>query len=147
MLMITWPAAGATNLRDTDLTLVKLAEHCWEGGAVNCPIYHEDGPAVIIGNIQTTMTDLKANSISLPANGATGPAIVTFNDLRRLIRDIVYWPLRDFPLTTRVLADLSVSATAPRSPPTCAGSAPAASAKPLGQQCAQDGPIQPELRH
>ncbi|KAK3068675.1 hypothetical protein LTR53_013562 [Teratosphaeriaceae sp. CCFEE 6253] len=132
----------STNLRDTDLILVKLAEHCWEGGKAHCPIWDEDGPAVIIGNIQQTITDLKSNPISLSAQGSKGPAMVTYNDLRRLIRDIVYWPLRDFPLTVQVLHDLST-----RNGSSLADYAhnlrPRGLGEPLSEQCAKDGPYSP----
>lgn len=97
----------STNLRDTDLIFARLAEYCYEGGQPNCPMWHEDGPAAIAENVKNTIANFRHNPISIPGNFVDGPAVVTYNDLKRLIRDIVYKPLVEFPLTTQVLHELS----------------------------------------
>jgi len=97
----------STNLRDTDLMLVRLAEYCYEGGQQNCPIWHEDGPAVIAENVKNTITRFRYNPIGIPGNFTDGPTVVTYNDLKRLIGDIVYKPLAKFPITTQILYELS----------------------------------------
>ncbi|TKA78278.1 hypothetical protein B0A55_04752 [Friedmanniomyces simplex] len=132
----------STNLQDTDVIMVKLAEHCWDGGKTNCPIWDEDGPAVILTKVQETIAGLQKDPIGMPAEGDRGPAVVTWNDLLRLIRDIVYEPIREFPLTARVLHDLSERngtslATWIRS------QRPAGLGEPLSQQCETDGPYSP----
>lgn len=99
----------STNLRDTDLLFTKLASYCFSGGPDNCPIYHKDGPAVIAQNIQTTLTKLQSNPLSVPNVEGSGPQIATFNDFSAHLRDIVYNPLKYFPDTVRILYDLSNS--------------------------------------
>ncbi|KAK3673238.1 hypothetical protein LTR78_006783 [Recurvomyces mirabilis] len=132
----------STNLRDTDTTLVKLADYCWQGGNGNCPIWHEDGPAVIAANIISTVQDLKNDPIEVPEVSGAGPAIVTANDLARLIRDIVYNPLKYFPLTAHILRDLGT-----RNGTSLANWAreqlPAGLGEPLNKQCEQGGPYSP----
>ncbi|KAK5125923.1 hypothetical protein LTR85_011278 [Meristemomyces frigidus] len=129
----------STNLRDTDMTFVKLAEYCYDGGKDNCAIWHEDGPAVIAQNVQDTITDLRSNPVSVPGDAKHGPALVTYNDLRRLIRDIVYMPLRKFPFTAQVLHELSQ-----RNGTSLAAwshsQRPATLGEPLSAQCIADGP-------
>lgn len=131
----------STNLRDTDLTLVKLADYCFQGGAENCPIYDSDGPAAIIENIKDTMARFQHNPLSAPGNGTRGPRIVTYNDFKLLIRDIVYNPLLEFPLTTEVLRELGEGE--------CSKLAEWKAARrpilgePLSTQCKEDGPFSP----
>ena len=96
----------STNLRDTDLTFVKLAEYCYEGGPENCAIYDKDGPAMIAYNVQNTITELRSNPISIPGNSAHGPRVVTYNDWLVFVRDIVYHPLLYFPTTTQILHEM-----------------------------------------
>ncbi|KAK0838667.1 hypothetical protein LTR03_011845 [Friedmanniomyces endolithicus] len=132
----------STNLQDTDLIFLKLAEHCWEGGKDNCAIWDEGGPPAILMNVERTTTDLVANPISIPADATHAPAMVTWNDLRRLIRDIVYWPIRDFQFTAQVLHELSERngtslATWIRS------QRPSGLGEPLSKQCEIDGPYSP----
>ncbi|RMY59892.1 hypothetical protein D0865_01818 [Hortaea werneckii] len=134
-------AGGWTsNLNDTDLIFAKMAEHCWEGGA-NCALWDEDGPAVIAENVQKIMVDIMANPISVSGTEMHGPAVITNNDLKRLFRTVVYWPLRDFPFLARVLHDLSerngtsLALWLHEQRPDIG--------KPLSEACLQDGPYSP----
>lgn len=135
-------AGGWTsNLYDTDLTLVALADHCWEGGRRNCALWDKDGPAVVLENLQKTTTGLAKEPIPVPVERNRGPAVVTYNDLKRLFREIVYWPLRDFPRTTQILHDLSdrngtsLAAWAHDNRPKIG--------EPLSVRCLEEGPYSP----
>lgn len=132
-------AAGwSTNLRDTDILFAKLAEYCHEGGAENCALYDEDGPAVIAGKLQKAFAVLKHNPISIPGNSTTGPEIVTFNDLKRYIREIVYHPLRELPITAQILHEL-LEGHAPTLAKWKTEQRPALG-EPLSDKCFRDGP-------
>lgn len=101
-------AGGWTsNLRDTDLLFVRLASYCFEGGPQNCPIYNEDGPAVISQTVQDILANLKTNPVSVLDVEGRGPQIATLNDFSMHLRDIVYNPLKYFPVTTKILYELS----------------------------------------
>ncbi|KAI7023496.1 hypothetical protein KC355_g1693 [Hortaea werneckii] len=134
-------AGGWTsNLNDTDLIFAKMAEHCWEGGA-NCALWDEDGPAVIAENVQNIMANIMANPISVSGTEMHGPVVINNNDLKRLFRTVVYWPLRDFPFLARVLHDLSkrngtsLALWLHEQRPDIG--------KPLSEACLQDGPYSP----
>lgn len=131
----------STNLRDTDLIFAKLAEHCYDGGKEQCAIWHEDGPAVILNNVQRTIGEMRSTPISIPGNATHGPTVVTYNDVKRLIRDIVYSPLRDFPFTAQVLHDLSLRNGALLA--AWIQSQTPALGEPLSEQCLKDGPFNP----
>lgn len=130
-----------TNLRDTDLTFVKLADYCYQGGAENCALYDKDGPAVIVENIQAIFKGLKEDSIPVPGNSTHGPQVVTYNDLQTLIRDIVYKPLVQFPMTAQILHEVSQGEATTladwvraRRPDLSAG---------LSEKCLKEGPYSP----
>ena len=131
----------STNLVDTDLTFVKLAEYCYEGGVEHCPLWHEDGPAFIAADVQKIFADFRTNPIAVPGNSTHGPQIVTFDDLKHLIRDIVYNPLRDFPPTAKIIYEVGQGN----------GTALAAwklsqqpnLGDPISEQCKKDGPYSP----
>ncbi len=131
----------STNLRDTDLIFTKMTEYCFEGGAEHCPIWDKDGPAVISEKVKKAFTSLRHNPISVPGNSTNGPQIVTYNDLKRLIREIVYNPLRDLPLTTKVLHETlqgegtTLAAWKAEQHP--------AIGEQVSEQCKQDGPYSP----
>ncbi|KAK5175454.1 uncharacterized protein LTR77_000593 [Saxophila tyrrhenica] len=132
-------AAGwTTNLRDTDMLVAKFAEYCHEGGPGHCAMYHEDGPAVIAGNVQKAMTALKHNPISVSGNSTYGPEIVTDNDLKRLLRDIVYNPLRELPTTAQVMHEI-LQGSAPTLADWKRKSRPAIG-ESLSYECERDGP-------
>ncbi|OQO10087.1 hypothetical protein B0A48_04443 [Cryoendolithus antarcticus] len=97
----------STNLPDTDLEFVKLGEYCWLGGPTNCPLYDEDGPAAIIDNLAKIIANFIHEPIGIPGDAISGPVIVTYNDLKRVFRDIVYHPLREFTVTAQILYDIS----------------------------------------
>ena len=128
----------STNLRDTDLIFVKLAEYCFEGGPEHCAIYDKDGPAFIADNLKDVLTELRRNPISVPGNSTHGPQVATLNDLMLFIREIVYSPLLDFELTAQILHELSIGKATSllkwkvnRQPKL---------GEPLSQKCLKDGP-------
>lgn len=133
----------STNLRDTDLTFVKMTEYCYDGGRDNCPLWHEDGPAMISEIVQKTIADFEHNPISIPdPDGTSTPEVVTSNDLRRLFRDIVYGPLRDLPKTVQVLYELSQRNGTTLAKWT-ASDRPKHLGEPLSKKCKADGPYSP----
>jgi pimeloyl-ACP methyl ester carboxylesterase len=136
-------AAGwGTNLRDTDMLILKMAEYCFEGGASNCAIWHEDGPALIVGNIQKAFLTLQNNPIGVPGNKTHGPEIVTQSDLLNVFGQIVYHPLIYLPKTAEVLAELldgkgdALAAWKKEQRPKNIG-------EPLSEQCRIDGSYSP----
>lgn len=95
-----------TNLADTDLEFIKLAEYCWLAGPSKCLIYDEDGPAVIIDTLAAILANFTTNPIGVPGTSTSGPDVVTYDDLKRVFRTIVYNPLGDFTRTVRILAGI-----------------------------------------
>ncbi|KAK6403276.1 hypothetical protein LTR95_018980 [Oleoguttula sp. CCFEE 5521] len=129
----------STNLPDTDLEFVKLGEYCWLGGPTNCPLYDEDGPAAILDNVAKIIADFIHEPIGIPGDAVSGPGIVTYNDLKRVFRDIVYHPLREFTLTARILHDISQRNGSSLAAYKRAHFEPSLD-HPLSERCLSDGP-------
>ena len=136
----------STNLRDTDMLILKMAEYCYEGGADNCAIWDEDGPAVIVGKVQKAFAALQGNPIPVPGDKTHGPQLVTYNDLKRLIRDIVYHPLKELPRTTQILHELLNGEGTTLAAWTRDG-IPAGLGEPLSEQCPQGWPVLDIMPH
>jgi pimeloyl-ACP methyl ester carboxylesterase len=130
-----------TNLQDTDLLFAKLAEYCYEGGPENCAIFDDDGPAVIVANLQNTVARFKDNPIAIPGNKTSGPQVVMYNDLKLLFRDIVYHALLYFPLTAQILHELSIGSGA--SLAAWKSEQQPSLGTPLSPKCHKDGPYSP----
>ncbi|KAI7488884.1 hypothetical protein KC351_g1670 [Hortaea werneckii] len=79
--------------------------------------------------------------ISVPGTELHGPVVITHNDLKRLFRSVVYWPLRDLPFLAQVLHDLSdrngtsLALWLHEQRPNIG--------EPLSEACVQDGPYSP----
>jgi pimeloyl-ACP methyl ester carboxylesterase len=97
----------STNLRDTDMIFTKLGEYCFEGGRKNCAFFDPDGPAAIVEDFWAVINGLRHDPIPVPASDRFGPTAVTYSNLKRFIRDIVYNPILYFPKAVQVLHDLS----------------------------------------
>lgn len=130
-----------TNLPDTDLLVAKLAEYCYEGGPKNCALHDTDGPAVITMNLQSAIHKLKNNPIGVPGNNTAGPQIVTYTDLKYLLREIVYHPLLYFPLTAKVLNEI-IKGEGTTLAAWKANHRPKID-EHLSPECAKDGPFSP----
>ncbi|KAI9829951.1 MAG: hypothetical protein M1819_005923 [Sarea resinae] len=95
-----------TNLHDSDEMFHKFYEHCFNGGPDECPFYHSGGPKAIEATLESILASLKSQPLPVPASATRGPEIITYSDLKRLIFQTVYSPLKRFPILAQVLADL-----------------------------------------
>ena len=132
-------AAGwSTNLRDTDLLIPRLAEYCYAGGPDNCALFDKDGPTVIAAKVQKAFTILQHDPIAIQGNNTAGPSIVTYDDLKSLIQDIVYNPLLKLPLTAQILQELLEGGGTTLA--TWKAEQRPALGEPLSKKCLDDGP-------
>lgn len=95
-----------TNLQDTDLQIVKFGEYCWLGGPKNCPLYHADGPAVIVDRFSRIVQNLTSNPIGVPATSEHSADLATWSDLKQLFKSITYNPLTTFHSLAQILVQL-----------------------------------------
>ena len=96
-----------TNLDDTDVILDKFSLYCSQAGPSRCPFYTPGGPEAIKVIFHETVEFLKGDPIGVFGTGAIYPDIVTYTDMKWLIREAVYSPLQYWPRLAQVLSDLS----------------------------------------
>ncbi|QIW97717.1 hypothetical protein AMS68_003235 [Peltaster fructicola] len=130
-----------TNLQDTDMAFLKLAEYCWAGGRDNCPLWHEDGPAAIIDRVVGILEKFRQNPVGRQGNATHGPASVNHHDYETMIRSLVYNLLRDFPVIVQTLHELEQN-RAPMLEAFKVSQTPPIG-KPLSKSCLTDGPYSP----
>jgi hypothetical protein len=56
--------------------------------------------------LESTISALKDDPISVPASSTRGPEIITYSDVRQLVFQAVYTPLEQFPEMADLLADV-----------------------------------------
>lgn len=84
-----------------------LNDHCLTQILVGCPLHIPGGSAGIKTLFYQTVEFLKGDPIIVPASGALSPDIITFTDVKLLIREAVYAPLQFWPALAQILSDLS----------------------------------------
>ena len=94
------------NLQDTDVILDKFAEYCDTSGPEKCLLYTEGGVEAIKLTIATIVQSLKYNPIGVPGHGTIAPDLITYSDLKLLMREALYFPIQLWPNFTRILHDL-----------------------------------------
>lgn len=82
----------STNLDDTDVLLDKFSKYCYKSGLGNCALYTEGSAQGIKQFFINTVNSLKVNPIGVPANGALAPDLITYTNLKWMVREAVYSP-------------------------------------------------------
>jgi pimeloyl-ACP methyl ester carboxylesterase len=95
------------NLNDTDKIMSKFYEYCSEAGPEKCAMNIGNSSSSDIQNsVETLISSLHEDPISVPGNSTRSPAIVTYLDVLSMFRTMLYRPLHYFPEMAELLADL-----------------------------------------
>ena len=95
------------NLLDTDILLDKLSHYCHEAGSEACALYRADGAPAIKHHFKDTVEGLKQHPVGVAAHGdVLTPDLITYSDVKNLIRTSVYAPIQFFPTLATLLSDL-----------------------------------------
>ncbi|KAK8078468.1 alpha/beta-hydrolase [Apiospora saccharicola] len=95
---------------DADKIMEAFFAACHGAGPARCA-FHDATPAAIEARYWALLATLRQRPVLLPAhaNATESPAVpqlVTYSDLQRLVRTVLYKPLYEFPELARVLAAL-----------------------------------------
>lgn len=93
------------NLQDTDIIFDKFCEYCHEAGPTLCPLA-SDSPSRIKSHIQNLLENLRTNPCPVPGTRNRGPDIITYSDVRQLMKLSVYSPMARFQDMAQFLFDL-----------------------------------------
>lgn len=92
---------GPNVVMDADAIFNRFGEYCHKAGPEGCPFYAEGGSDTINNAYWTIENQLRNTSLPVMASTTRGPEIVTWTDLKNILRVAVYQPLLAF----HVLAD------------------------------------------
>ncbi|KAI9761942.1 MAG: cytoskeletal protein binding protein [Chaenotheca gracillima] len=95
-----------TNLMDTDAILDQFCKYCHEAGPERCALY-SDSPDDIKIWFNSIVTSMKGNPLPVEALGGRGPDVITYSDVRGLIKDSVYKPVERFSSMAQLMVDVS----------------------------------------
>jgi pimeloyl-ACP methyl ester carboxylesterase len=131
---------GPDSIVDADAIFDRLAFYCDTAGLAGCPLYTQGGPAAIKAAYLELEAALYNSSVPVAPSATRGPEIVTWTDLKTILRISVYQPLWVFPLLAhyaKSLAEGDGSAIADFKQRFRSPSCPS-------DQCIQTGPWSPE---
>ncbi|KAL9621757.1 MAG: hypothetical protein Q9160_003875 [Pyrenula sp. 1 TL-2023] len=94
------------NLQDTDAILDTFCEYCHQSGPENCPFYQGGGPLEIKEAFNLVHDQIWKDPLPIRATGSSGPDVITWSDLKALVKDAVYHPIDRFPHMAKSLRGL-----------------------------------------
>ncbi|KAL2428107.1 hypothetical protein ABEF91_007129 [Exophiala dermatitidis] len=96
------------NLVDTDLILHKVWRYCSEAGPDRCPFWRPGGPQAIHAVYEKLLHDIWDDPLSVPGdNRRRGPEIVTWTDVKMVVKNALYQPVMLGPLMAELLQDIT----------------------------------------
>ncbi|KAL2823829.1 TAP-like protein-domain-containing protein [Aspergillus cavernicola] len=97
--------AGPDPIGDSDAIFEKFARYCDAAGE-ECPLYAAGGPAVIQESYKALEKSLLNTSMAVLPSTTRGPEVVTWTDLKTVLRIGVYQPLAGFAFLAEIASDL-----------------------------------------
>ncbi|KAE9368541.1 hypothetical protein N431DRAFT_60319 [Stipitochalara longipes BDJ] len=95
------------NLLDTDKVMLRFYDYCSQAGADNCAMNTNNASSSSIQySIESFLSSLREDPISVPGNNTRGPTIITYSDLMAMFRVMLYRPLEYFTQMAELLADV-----------------------------------------
>lgn len=95
------------NLRDTDHILEKLFIYCDEAGPEQCRFWRTGGPQAIQAAYEKLLHDIWDDPLSVVGDQRRGPEIITWSDLKMVVKDALYQPLIFGPIMAELLQDIT----------------------------------------
>ncbi|PYH42471.1 putative proteinase [Aspergillus saccharolyticus JOP 1030-1] len=127
---------GPNPIADADAIFDRFAQYCDAVGADQCPFYVAGGATAIKQAYQELEDALYNASLPVMASSSRGPELVTWTDLKIILRTAMYQPIQGFPPLAQHASELARgdgSAVADLKSSARASSCPSA-------QCVQAGP-------
>lgn len=95
------------NLQDTDAVFDKFCEYCHEAGPETCPLaIRDDSAQGVKARVEQAYVDIQTEPIPVLASETRGPDIITYSDVKTMMKRPLYSPLTKFDTMARLLSDL-----------------------------------------
>ncbi|CEJ61201.1 hypothetical protein PMG11_09739 [Penicillium brasilianum] len=98
---------GPSVVVDADAIFARFGEYCHEAGPEACPFYAEGGSDTINEAYWAIENQLLNASLPVMASATRGPEVVTWTDLKNILRVAVYQPLLAFPVLANHVSELA----------------------------------------
>lgn len=98
---------GPNPIRDADAIFDRFGLYCDAAGPEGCPLYTAGGPETIKEAFMALDAKVHNASIPVTASQTRGPEVITWTDVRTLLRIALYQPLLAFPLFAQYLGKLN----------------------------------------
>ncbi|OKP15060.1 hypothetical protein PENSUB_3041 [Penicillium subrubescens] len=98
---------GPNVVMDADAIFDRFGEYCHEAGPEGCPLYAEGGSDTINDAYWTIENQLLNTSLPVMASATRGPEVVTWTDLKNILRVAVYQPLLAFHVLAGHVSELA----------------------------------------
>ncbi len=95
------------NLADTDEVLSRFMLYCQKAGPEKCNFWRSGGPQAIEAAYKKLLTDIWDDPLSVPGTAHRGPQIITWTDLKLIVKDALYSPLWSFPIMADMMQDIT----------------------------------------
>lgn len=95
-------------LKDVDKILDKFFSYCYEAGPEECSFFVSGGPGEIKEAYQDLLQDIFDHPRGVPSSAIRGPDVITWSDVKSMIRLGMYLPLVFMPMAADLLTDISM---------------------------------------
>lgn len=99
--------AWFSNLADADRILERFFFYCDQAGPDKCHFYTTGGPSAIRDVYDKLIHDIFKVPLSVPASHTRGPDVITWSDIKSMVRLGMYQPLQFLELVADLLTDVT----------------------------------------
>ncbi|KAL4894901.1 hypothetical protein BDV59DRAFT_165593 [Aspergillus ambiguus] len=98
---------GVIPIIDADAIFDRFAAYCHTVGSRGCPFHAEGGSDAIKTAYYALEGRLRNVSIPVPATDFRGPEVITWTDLKTVLRVAMYQPLAAFPMLAKYASEMA----------------------------------------
>ncbi|THX27402.1 hypothetical protein D6D12_05502 [Aureobasidium pullulans] len=96
-----------SNLSDADLILERFFSYCYSAGPEDCSFYSASGAAAIKQNYKDLLSHIFEHPMVVPSSRTRGPDVITWSDVKSMVRLGMYQPLIYSPMVADLLTSIS----------------------------------------
>ncbi|KIW55985.1 hypothetical protein PV05_04688 [Exophiala xenobiotica] len=94
------------NLQDTDRILHNVMRYCSEAGPDNCRLWRPGGTQAVLAAYERLLQDIWDDPLSVVGDQRRGPEIITWTDVKMVVKDALYQPIILGPIMVELLQDI-----------------------------------------
>lgn len=95
-----------TNLIDADKILSRFFLYCTDAGPSRCSFFATGGPDAIRTAYEDLLLDIFRVPLAVPSSATRGPDVITWSDVKSMVRLGMYQPLIYLPMVADLLTDI-----------------------------------------